>query len=47
MIRDKIICAHEYVLLNERRYRDYCGYRVKEVIYLCKKCGKKKVKRYW
>lgn len=40
-------CNHEWVELNRYYYLDYNGYRVLKVTYRCKKCNKKKIKKYF
>lgn len=40
-------CKHEWIEQNRSYYLDYNGYSVCKVIYYCKKCKKKKVKKYF
>ena len=40
-------CKHEWIEENCIKYLDYNGYRVLKIIYCCKKCRKKKVKKFY
>lgn len=41
------LCKHEYVEIGRSEYIDYSGYRVLRIEYKCKKCGRKKAKKYY
>ena len=40
-------CKHEYAEAGRSKYLDYSGYRVLRIECKCKKCGKKKIRKYW
>lgn len=42
-----LFCYHEYKLYKVDYYIDYQGYRIQRRWYICKKCGKKKITKWF
>ena len=40
-------CKHKYEEQERCVYVDYCGFRVTKIVYRCKYCKKRKVRKYW
>ena len=44
----RLLCVHEWSPEKEvGRYYDYSGFTVREFECRCKKCGKRKKRKYW
>lgn len=41
------LCKHDYQIVKTRLDVDYFGNIILKEIYVCKKCGKKKIKKFW
>lgn len=40
-------CKHKYEEQDRYVYVDYCGFRVTKIVYRCKYCKKRKMRKYW
>lgn len=46
-VLNKLHCNHNFTEIHSQNYYDSSGFYVIKKIYLCKQCGKKRVKRFW